>query len=224
MPRSHSPSSHAVLVSDFDGTVARPDFYQLVRQHLVPRGTPNYWDEYRAGRMTHFDALKAFFAAAEGGETALHGMIDMMQTPVDLSDHVGRLRDAGWEIVIVSAGCSWYIEKLLARAGVQLPVFANPGRIHDGRLIMERPADAAYSCWETGVDKAAVVRIFQRETDTVAFAGDGFPDFDAACLVPEKYRFARSDLAAACRKKSVPFRPFEQWTEVTGALFQDGAR
>lgn len=150
---SHSPAPHrAVFVSDFDGTMARPDFYRLVRQHLVPRGTPDYWQEYREGAMTHFDALKAFFAAAEGGEPALKGIADMVEMPGDLSEHVARLRDVGWEVAIVSAGCSWYIELLLARAGVQLPVFANPGRIHNGCLIMERPADPAYSCWQAGSD------------------------------------------------------------------------
>jgi 2-hydroxy-3-keto-5-methylthiopentenyl-1-phosphate phosphatase len=221
----HTPAQRrAVFVSDFDGTLARPDFYQLVHKQLVPRGTPDYWSEYRAGAMTHFDALKAFFAAAEGGESALLGMVDMMETPRDLSNQIDRLRDLGWEIVIVSAGCSWYVQELLARAGAQLPVFANPGRIQNGRLIMERPADPAYSCWETGIDKAAVVRVLQQETDTVAFAGDGFPDFDAACLVSAKYRFARSDLAAACRKENVPFRPFEEWTEVTAALSQEHVR
>jgi 2-hydroxy-3-keto-5-methylthiopentenyl-1-phosphate phosphatase len=189
----HFPNSnHAVLVSDFDGTLARPDFYQLVRQYLVPDGTPDYWREYRAGARTHFDALKAFFAAAEGGESALLGVVDMMEMPPDLSDHIDQLRDAGWETVIVSAGCSWYVQVLLARAGVQLPVFANPGRIHSGRLIMERPADPAYACWETGIDKAAVVRRFQQEAPTVAFAGDGIPDFDAARLVPATHRFARA--------------------------------
>lgn len=221
----HPPAPRrAVFVSDFDGTIARPDFYQLVRKHLVPQGTPDYWNEYRAGAMTHFDALKAFFAAAEGGESALLDMVDMMETPEDLSDHVDQLRRLDWEIVIVSAGCSWYVQELMARAGVQLPVFANPGRIIDGRLIMERPADPAHSCWQTGIDKAAVVRVFQQETQTVAFAGDGFPDFDAARLVPAKYRFARSDLASACRKESVPFRPFERWTEVTAALSQERVR
>jgi 2-hydroxy-3-keto-5-methylthiopentenyl-1-phosphate phosphatase len=221
----HIPAQQrAVFISDFDGTLAHPNFYQLVRKHLVPRGTPDYWSEYRAGTMTHFDALVAFFAAAQGGESALLGMVDRMEVPADLAEHVERLRDLEWEIVIVSAGCCWYVQELLARAGVQLPVFANPGRIIDGRLVMERPADSAHFCWETGVDKAAVVRGFQQETHTVAFAGDGFPDFEAARLVPAKYRFARSDLAAACRKENVPFRPFDQWTEVTAALSQEGAR
>ena len=209
----------AVLVSDFDGTLVRPDFYQLVREHLVPRGTPDYWREYRAGAMTHFDALKAFFAAAEGGEPALRGIWDRMEFPGDLSEHVDRLQAVGWEVVIVSAGCSWYVEELLARLGVQLPVFANPGRVENGRLIMGRPADPSFSCWETGIDKTAVVRAFQRKAVKVAFAGDGYPDFEAACLVPAKYRFARADLAATCRKNGVPFHPFEQWSEVAGTLF-----
>ena len=212
---------HAVFVSDFDGTLARPNFYQLVREHLVPRGTPDYWRDYREGTMTHFDALDAFFASARGGEAALLDMIDRMEVPADLAEHVERFRDLGWEIVIVSAGCSWYIEQLLGRAGVQMPIFANPGRIVDGRLIMERPADSAHSCRETGIDKAAVVRSFQQETQTVAFAGDGFPDLEAARLVPAHHRFVRDDLAAACREEGLAFRPFEQWTEVTAALSQE---
>lgn len=171
--------------------------------------------------MTHFDALDAFFAAAQGGHPALLDMIDRMEVPADLAEHVERLRELGWEIVIVSAGCSWYIQELLGRAGVQMPVFANPGRVVDGRLIMERPADSAHSCRETGIDKAAVVRTFQQETHTVAFAGDGFPDFEAARLVAAHHRFARDDLAAACREEGLDFRPFEQWTEVTAALSQE---
>ena len=218
----HIPTQRrAVFVSDFDGTLARPNFYQLVRKHLVPPGTPDYWREYREGTMTHFDALDAFFAAAQGGQSALLDMIDRMEVPADLAEHVERLRELGWEIVIVSAGCSWYIQELLGRAGVQMPIFANPGRVVDGRLIMERPADSAHSCRETGIDKAAVVRTFQQETHTVAFAGDGFPDFEAARLVAAHHRFARDDLAAACREEGLAFRPFEQWTEVTAALSQE---
>jgi 2-hydroxy-3-keto-5-methylthiopentenyl-1-phosphate phosphatase len=214
------PQQQAVLVSDFDGTLARPDFYHLVRQHLVPHGTPNFWDAYRIGEMTHFEALKAFFEAAEGGEAALRGITDMIEMPAQLADHLDRLRDAGWDVVLVSAGCSWYIDILLERAGVKLPCYANPGRIQDGRLIMERPVESAYCCHESGIDKSAVVQALQQEGRKVAFAGDGFPDFEAARLVSSNLRFARSDLTIACRKADVPYRPFEDWNEVAAALVE----
>lgn len=38
-----------VLVSDFDGTMTRHDFYKLAVESLVPAETPDYWAEYRTG-------------------------------------------------------------------------------------------------------------------------------------------------------------------------------
>ncbi len=218
---SPSTQRRAILVSDFDGTLARPDFYHLTREHLVPRDTPDYWIAYRNAEMTHFDALNAFFAAAEGGEAALRQMTDMMTIPPNLAELLRRLDHAGWDVAIVSAGCTWYIDLLLQRAGVELPVYANPGRIENGRLVMQRPADPNISCLATGIDKTAVVRSFAQEGRTVAFAGDGFPDFDAASLVEPERRFARRDLVTACRKNNVPFRPFDEWPEVAEALISN---
>jgi 2-hydroxy-3-keto-5-methylthiopentenyl-1-phosphate phosphatase len=213
-----------VLVSDFDGTLAHPDFYELVRKHLVPGGTPDYWLAYRAGEMAHFDALRGFFEAAEGGEPALRRMVDMMRLPDDLPARLHRLQEAGWEVVVVSAGCSWYIDILLQQAGVRLPVYANPGWIRDGRLIMQRHSDSEHSCRETGVDKAAVTDSFQQQGCAVAFAGDGFPDFNAARLVPAKWRFARSDLATACRNEGIAFQAFDDWIEVADTLIRQPVR
>lgn len=214
-------SSRGVFVSDFDGTIARPDFYQLVRRDLLPPGTPDFWVDYRAGRLTHFEALKSFFEAAEGGEEALRGLIDKMQMPDDLSGRIDQLRSAGWDVVVVSVGCLWYIDILLKRAGVDVPVHANPGRIVNGRLIMELPSDSDVFCEENGIDKSAVVRRYLEANRPVAFAGDGYPDLAAARLVPEDRRFAREDLAEACRNEGLRFRPFDRWDEVAEALRRD---
>ena len=40
-----SEPTRKVLVSDFDGTMTRRDFYQLVAERLLPPGTPDYWRE-----------------------------------------------------------------------------------------------------------------------------------------------------------------------------------
>ena len=54
---------YAVLVSDFDGTMTGHDFYKLVIESLLPPDTPDYWAMYRAGTITHFEALRRYFAA-----------------------------------------------------------------------------------------------------------------------------------------------------------------
>jgi 2-hydroxy-3-keto-5-methylthiopentenyl-1-phosphate phosphatase len=68
------------------------------------------------------------------------------------------------------------------------------------------------------VNKAAVVRHLCDANRVVAFAGDGYPDFDASLLVDDSRRFARSDLAETCRARHVPFQEFDDWAEVVESL------
>ncbi len=49
-----------------------------------------------------------------------------MQPDPLLKSSIDRLRDAGWEVMIASAGCAWYIDLLLAQADVKVDVHANP--------------------------------------------------------------------------------------------------
>jgi len=52
------PLDRQVLVSNFDGTMTRRDFYQLVEERLPSQGTSDWWGEYQAGRVSHFEALR----------------------------------------------------------------------------------------------------------------------------------------------------------------------
>ena len=54
--------ARSVLVSDFDGTMTRRDFFKLAIQQLLPPDGPDFWSEYRAGQITHFEALRRYFA------------------------------------------------------------------------------------------------------------------------------------------------------------------
>ena len=211
-----------ILVSDFDGTMTRRDFFQLVVERLLPSGTPDYWGEYLAGRLTHFEALKAIFGSVTAGEQALVEVVDSMDLEPDLKGEVDALGRAGWRVVVASAGCEWYIRRLLAEADVTLEVHANPGRIEGGRLVMEPPVGSRFFSDQTGVDKVAVVRDAIDEAGTVAFAGDGRPDLAPSLLVPGPLRFARGVLAEELTRLGEEFRPFDRWAEVAAALRQPG--
>jgi 2-hydroxy-3-keto-5-methylthiopentenyl-1-phosphate phosphatase len=129
------------------------------------------------------------------------------------------LRHAGWEIVVTSAGCEWYIRKLLTAAGVELLVHANSGRFLAGSgLLMKMPEESPFRSESLGVDKTAVVRHYVERGGKVAFAGDGFPDADAARLVPAHLRFARADLADVLRREQLAFHPFETWSDIARTL------
>ncbi len=212
-------SPHSTLVTDFDGTLTRHDFFQLVLERLVPPGTPDYWQDYRAGRLTHFEAMRAYYSAIRASEEETLRIVEAMELEPDLAGWVGRLQQAGWKVIVASAGCAWYIEHLLRRQGVMIDVYANPGRFVAGQgLLMDLPIRSPYFSPSHGIDKAALVQAAQRASSRVAFAGDGYPDVPAARLVTPELRFATAALTVALDQEGLPYRRFERWAEVAQAL------
>lgn len=212
-----SPPS-GILVTDFDGTLTRKDYYQVFCERYLPNGIADIWERYRAGHIDHFEAMRSIFAAVAPGEAALLDMTRETGLEPELPRCLDELRAAGWGVVVVSAGCGWYIDHILRGAGVELTVHTNPGEVREGRLEMRRPERSPFSSSYAGVDKAAVVRWAQQEGRMAAYAGDGLLDLEAALQVPPQYRFARADLAQALSKKGEPFQPFERWRDVARAL------
>jgi 2-hydroxy-3-keto-5-methylthiopentenyl-1-phosphate phosphatase len=86
--------------------------------------------------------------------------------------------------------------------------------------MMEMPQGAPYRSDSLGVDKAAVVRHHVEQGGIVAFAGDGFPDLEAARLVPGSLRFARADLADALRHEQLEFQRFDVWSDIPRRLLR----
>ena len=209
-----------VLVSDFDGTINDKDFFQLVVDELAPAGCLRHWRDFEAGQITHFEALRRMFAeiTADEATTLAAVMRDCRPSP-GFACALAELREAGWEVVVASAGCAWYIEKLLGPQLGELTLHANPGSFEPGRgLQMRMPEGSPFLSPTVGIDKPGIVRAALEKHATVAFAGDGRPDYPPAMLVPPEYRFARGYLADRLRTEGVPFRPFNRWSEVAAAL------
>lgn len=216
-------SQPGVLVSDFDGTMTRHDFYKLALKSLLPPDIPDYWAEYRSGAVTHFEALRRYFASIRASEADVLAVVERMELDPQLPAAVKALQHGGWSVVVASAGCDWYIRRLLSAAGVEIEVHSNPGRFEAGKgLLMEMPTGSRYLSPTLGVDKARVARSHLDAGRSVAFAGDGFPDADAARLVPGDLRFARGDLADVLARENLAFHPYEAWSDIAPVLLARG--
>ncbi|MGN6544816.1 MAG: haloacid dehalogenase-like hydrolase [Aureliella sp.] len=120
-------------------------------------------------------------------EKDVQDVIRQMELDRKLPEAIQRLNQAGWRVVVASAGCDWYIGQLLNEAGVDVQVYANPGHFDAGKgLLMRMPADASIASPTLGVDKTRIVRSFLERGLTVAFAGDGLPDSEPVRLVPAR--------------------------------------
>ena len=207
------------LVTDFDGTLTRHDFFRLALERLVPPGVPDYWQDYRTGRLTHFEAMRLYYAAIRATEAQALDIVNGLGLEPDLAGCVQRLERAGWRVIVASAGCAWYIRRLLEARGVDLELHANAGQFVEGQgLLIELPVESPYYSPTHGIDKAAIVRAAQQSGGRVAFAGDGYPDAPAARLVEPELRFATASLALALGEEGLPYRRFDRWAEVAEVL------
>jgi 2,3-diketo-5-methylthio-1-phosphopentane phosphatase len=210
-----------ILVSDFDGTMTRFDFYDLVCREF-PNIAGDFWPQYERGELTHFEALRLIFAGIRAPEEKLLSIIEAMQVDPQLPQAVRALHGDGWDVVVASAGCDWYIKRLLAGQGVSLAVHANLGDFFpDQGLLMRLPPPSPFFSADLGVNKVAVVREALKNSDCVAFAGDGRPDLAPALLVSPDRRFAKSWLAKKLHEIGEDFRPFEDWHDVAAMLVKE---
>lgn len=208
-----------ILISDFDSTLTQRDFFDLVRERWPVPPEDDPWEKYVAGKITHFEALAEIFRRIRTNEEALLELADSMGLDAGVGQSVRDLQDSGWEIVIASAGCAWYINYLLSKAGVSVTVYSNPG-IFDPQngLLMSLPEQSPFFSPTTGVNKLEIVKDALRRSDCVAFAGDGRPDFAPSLLVPPERRFARGWLADALTEQSQGFHRFEKWSQIAERL------
>ena len=211
-----------ILVSDFDGTMTKFDFFDLARRDLPSAADHDYWQDYVAGKITHFEALAGIFGSIRADWPGIENVLAGMQLDPTLKESVERLRAAGWDIVVASAGCGWYIERLLAQAGVELEVHANPGVFApETGLTLTLPTASPYFKRETGIDKCAIVRAALARDPDAVFAGDGRPDLAPALLVRPQRRFATGWLAHHLKNVGEDYRPFETWSQITAALLEE---
>jgi 2-hydroxy-3-keto-5-methylthiopentenyl-1-phosphate phosphatase len=211
-----------ILISDFDGTLTRYDFFELVRRRwpFPPEDDP--WEKFLEGQITHFEALAEIFARIRTTEADLLALADSMELDASFAESARALQSRGWEVVIASAGCDWYIQFLLHKVGASVSLHANPG-VFDSKkgLQMVLPERSRFFSPTTGVNKVEIVRDALNRSDRVAFAGDGRPDLEPALLVKPELRFARGWLAAAFRERGEKFHLFERWSQIAVQVQND---
>lgn len=208
-----------MLVSDFDGTITQNDFYLLIAERYMTGDPLEIWERYRRGEMSHFSAMQHFFSHAPDTPADLEHLLHDVNPDPRIAESVQLMKSRGWDLIIVSAGSSWYIERILKKSGVDAIVHANPGNIVPGRgLVLEFAEDSPFFCPDVGIDKKKVVENALSRYERVAFAGDGPPDVAPILLVPSDLRFARGFLAEELTRRGAPFNNFQLWSEVVNTL------
>jgi len=208
-----------ILITDFDGTFARRDFVDLILERHDPPGAREGWRRFVDGEVTLTEGLDAVFSTLRTDEAGADALVAALDPAPCTAVAARRLQAAGWEIVVASAGCGWYIERLLARLGLDIRVHASGGVFAPETGLLMRPDPTGpYFHARSGIDKEAVVRDALAREPVVAYAGDSLTDRAGAMLVPPSRRFVTGWLKQRFVREDVPHTAFDVWPEIADHL------
>lgn len=216
-----APSTPFRMLVDFDGTLVEPNVAIILVEEFCPDGkrlAHEVDEQLHSGQITLREAWARQVALLDGGRLEEMAQWAVAHTPFRAGafDLLALLRRHQIPTSIVSGGLEFYIRPILAKAGIDLPVFSDtvvpkPG----GRLELDHPYGHA-TCRLCGICKAQVAYPPGGPPLRTAFAGDGSTDRYAAEVAD--LVFARRRLKLFCEKAGIPHFPFEDFAPVISQL------
>jgi len=206
------------VVVDFDGTVCPQD---VSEELLASFASPEWWDidlEFRRGEIGSRECL------VRQGSLLRQSQQDMVRFAVErfpldpsFAPFVAWARRGGMEVEVASDGLGFYVQPMLAAAGVDgLRVLANDVRFESGVPPAFAFPQAHAVCVGCGVCKMLAVQRARERQGPVAFVGEGHTDRYGALYAD--LVFAKKYLVDICRQDGVPFLGWETFDDVRAAL------
>jgi len=204
------------FVTDFDGTISDEDFFHYVSEAFFDDSALEPWNRYRAGEISHFDALRLMYSTLRVCEKELAALIKNVHIDQWVVPTFKMLHDAGVPIYIASAGCDYYINILFGQEIKEYNAIlvTNPSHYYKAQgLVMERPPkNCQYYDEAVGISKKKVVQLLQQEGRHVVFAGDGPPDIEPSRIADTV--FAKKILLEKCIEEGIRTENFEGFKNI----------
>ena len=222
-----APSAGAVPLSilvDFDGTVSATDVTDAL---LACHATDEEWRvrdrEYAAGLVGSRSLLEWDATILGADRTRLEATAGAQGLDPSFTTFARRMHRVGATVEVVSDGLGFYVEPLLARIGAgELPVATAAMDFEAVPFRLGFPFGHP-ACFVCGTCKRERVRAHQEAGRFVVFVGDG--DSDRYGAWQADLVFAKHRLARLCEAEGWPYRTWERFADVGGALdraLQDG--
>lgn len=207
------------LLLDFDGTISEGDVGVALLERFARDDSWKIIDnDYVNGRVGSRMAYRVVEGLLEGTRDEwTRYVLDAFRLDTGLERLCSLAETQGWLLEVVSDGLGYYIDALLGRAGIAVPVRSNEllGGGHSGRPRIVTPYVNPH-CGRCGTCKTERVEALAAAGWTVVYVGDGFSDL---CAAPRAHvLFAKSVLARHCAEHAIPFEPFETLEDVARVL------
>ncbi len=208
------------LISDFDGTITKEDFFNMAVEQLLSPEALKPWHDYVSGKTTHIDALTGIFSQIRLSQHELDKFIDTIHIDKYFYDVMDFCLEYKIPVYICSAGTKYYIEKKIGKEikKYEIQVVSNEGTYSQEKglhLISPDKNDPFYDP-NTGISKEALIKKLKTEGYFTIYAGDGRPDF-----LPSKIAdtvFAKSILLDMCKQANIKTEKFENFKDILDYL------
>jgi 2,3-diketo-5-methylthio-1-phosphopentane phosphatase len=209
------------FVSDFDGTLTDRDFYHIVMDKYLKDWSWDYYNEWKKTKKINVEFLNRIFGAIDREENEI--LEDILELPLDpyAINFINKIQANGGDFFILSAGTSYYINKLLKHLKVKNVSVISMEGIYKNRGIQIQPdPKSEYYSEVWGVDKEKVIKTLKQKYSKVYFAGDSEPDIGAAKAAD--CAFARNELQKLLVAEKIEFVPFNKFKEVEKYMLESG--
>jgi 2-hydroxy-3-keto-5-methylthiopentenyl-1-phosphate phosphatase len=203
-----------LILCDFDGTISVRDMgYVLVNQF-----TSGNWEgidqDFRDGKIGSREAYSRIARILKGDESTILRFIQE-HSSIDPSFPIfcQYCREKGIDIKIVSDGLDFYIKEILEMHHLsEIPFYANCTQFREDEGIDVSFPHSEEECGLCGTCKKKLVRIHQKDYDSIFFIGNGLSD---RCAAQEAdFVFAKDSLYPYCIKKDITCHFFKDFQEI----------
>jgi 2-hydroxy-3-keto-5-methylthiopentenyl-1-phosphate phosphatase len=205
------------FISDFDGTLSDKDFYEIITENYKIKDTEKLYEAWKRKEINVVDYLGHVFKNIGREEKEIDE--DIMKISLDpyAKEFINNIKSFGGDFYIVSAGTSYYINRIFKREGINgVKVYSNEGIYKDKGIHFVIDIESEFYSEISGIDKLKVVESIKKNYDIVFYAGDSEPDVKAA-LVSDVV-FAKGRLIKLMGDNNKPCIPFSSFKEVWKAV------
>ena len=210
-----------ILISDFDGTISKVDFFYYVVDNLLKPSDMQPWYDYLDKKITHIDSLIGIFGKIHLSQPEFDNFILNLPIQEGFVETVHYCKENDIPFYIISAGADYYIKLNIRKASciydyVKLLTNKSVYTQECGlQIIKPEPFEQYYSL-KYGIDKEAIVKSLKEKAEYTIFAGDGKIDFKAAKLTDKI--FAKDHLLKLCHELEIDVTEIGSYNDILDFL------
>ena len=116
------------FISDFDGTLTNKDFYKMIIDEYLGEEGKELYKAWRRNEYKDKDFLHKIYSSINRDEDEILEDILKIEWDKNADKVIQKVKEAGGDFIILSAGTSYYIDRLLKEKGLSdIKVYSNPG-------------------------------------------------------------------------------------------------